>query len=116
VQTCYPTSPRRAGFSSDAPAPHARDRMSAPAGPPSDGAGDDPAAAEFAGLCVRAVTTAARDLHLDPEAFADELAQGEIGLLIRYLDDAAPHVGDVDLRARIDALLHRLTAWTGERG
>lgn len=65
-------------------------------------------------LAIRAVTTAARDLSLDPELFAEELAQGEIGLLISYLRAAAPFVHDVDLRARIEALLHRLTAWTGE--
>jgi hypothetical protein len=74
------------------------------------GAAPDP---ELAELCTRAVATAARDLGLDPRAFAEELGQGEIGLLVRYLDDAAPHVDDADLRFRIDALLHRLTAWTG---
>lgn len=64
-------------------------------------------------LCTRAVETAAADLGLDAQAFAAELAQGEIGLLIRYLRAAAPYVDDLELRARIDALLHRLTAWTG---
>ncbi len=69
---------------------------------------------ELAELALRAVTTAARDLSLHPTLFAEELAQGEIGLLISYLRSAAPYVDDVDLRARIEALLHRLTAWTGE--
>ena len=64
-------------------------------------------------LSVRAVTTAAHDLGLDPGLFVEELAQGEIGLLITYLRAAVPSVDDVDLRARIEALLHRLTAWTG---
>lgn len=67
----------------------------------------------FQELCVQAVTVAARDLSLDPTLFVEELAQGEIGLLISYLRAAAPHVDDPDLRARIDALAHRLTAWTG---
>jgi adenosyl cobinamide kinase/adenosyl cobinamide phosphate guanylyltransferase len=44
--------------------------------------------------------------------FAEELAQGEIGLLIHYLAEAAAHVDDVELRERIEALLHRLTDWT----
>jgi hypothetical protein len=77
---------------------------------PPDGAPDP----EFAEMCVQAIVTAAHDLDLDPRAFVEELAQGEIGLLIRYLDQAIPHVADVELRARIDALLHRLTAWTGK--
>jgi hypothetical protein len=64
-------------------------------------------------LAVQAVTTAARDLELDPELFVEELAQGEIALLIQYLRAAAPSVDDVDLRVRIESLLHRLTAWTG---
>jgi hypothetical protein len=64
-------------------------------------------------LSVRAVTTAAHDLGLDSALFVEELAQGEIGLLITYLRAAVPSVDDVDLRARIEALLHRLTAWTG---
>jgi hypothetical protein len=63
-------------------------------------------------LCARAVFTAAHDLRLHPGAFAEELAQGEIGLLVNYLREAAPHVSDLELRTRIDALLHRLTAWT----
>ena len=66
-------------------------------------------------LAVQAVVTAARDLHLDPELFVEELAQGEIALLISCLRAAAPSVDDVELRERIEALLHRLTAWTGER-
>jgi hypothetical protein len=68
---------------------------------------------DLTGLSVRAVTTAAHDLGLDPALFVEELAQGEIGLLITYLRAAVPFVDDVDLRARIEALLHRLTAWTG---
>lgn len=68
----------------------------------------------LAELAVRAVRVAARDLGLDPVLFAEELAQGEIALLVRWLDEAAPHVGDLELRERIDALVHRLTAWTGE--
>jgi hypothetical protein len=63
--------------------------------------------------CVQAVTTAAWDLGLDPELFAEELAQGEIGLLIRYLGQAANEVRDPALRTHIAELLHRLTAWTG---
>jgi hypothetical protein len=66
-------------------------------------------------LARDAVVTAARDLDLDPHAFAEELAQGEIGLLVTYLRAASPHVPDLDLRTRIDLLLHRLTAWTGAR-
>jgi hypothetical protein len=77
--------------------------------PPPDASHDE----ELIDLCTRAVVTAARDLELDPHAFAEELAQGEIGLLVRYLGEAAAHVEDLDLRTRIDALLHRLTAWTG---
>ncbi|HEX6750276.1 MAG TPA: hypothetical protein VF092_23485 [Longimicrobium sp.] len=67
---------------------------------------------ELADLCVRAVTTAAWDLGLDPALFAGELAQGEIGLLMHYLDEAAGCIDDVELREKIEALLHRLTAWT----
>lgn len=67
----------------------------------------------FAELCLRAVTVAANDLELDPELFVEELAQGEIGLLISYLRAATPSVDDGELRANIDALLHRITAWTG---
>jgi hypothetical protein len=63
---------------------------------------------------VQAVTTAAWDLGLDPELFAEELAQGEIGLLIHYLGQAAAHVPDAELRTHIAELLHRLTAWTGQ--
>jgi len=70
------------------------------------------AGTELADLCVQAVSTAAFDLGLDPILFAGELAQGEIGLLIRYLDEAAGHVDDVELRERIEALVHRLTDWT----
>ena len=55
---------------------------------------------------------AASDLGLNPLLFARELAQGEIGLLISYLRAAAGHVDDLDLRVRIDRLLHRLTDWT----
>ena len=68
--------------------------------------------AELAELCIRAVTVAAHDLGLDPRLFVAELAQGEIGLLIHYLDSAAECVEDMDLRVRIEGLLHRLTAWT----
>lgn len=68
---------------------------------------------ELADLSVQAVTAAAFDLGLDPVLFAEELAQGEIGLMMRYLDEAAEHVDDLGLRARIETLLHRLTAWTG---
>jgi hypothetical protein len=76
---------------------------------------DDDAAADggMAELCVRAVTTAARDLGLDPALFAEELAQGEIGLLIHYLAQAAEHVPGVELREKAQALIHRLTDWTG---
>jgi hypothetical protein len=68
--------------------------------------------AELSELATQAVVTASRDHGLDPHAFAEELAQGEIGLLISYLAAASPHVTDLELRTRIDALLHRLTAWT----
>ncbi|HYW09299.1 MAG TPA: hypothetical protein VE913_20230 [Longimicrobium sp.] len=68
--------------------------------------------AELADLATQAVATAARDHGLNPHAFAEELAQGEIGLLMSYLSAASPHVADLDLRTRINALLHRLTAWT----
>lgn len=70
------------------------------------------AGSELADLCVQAVSTAAFDLGLDPVLFAGELAQGEVGLLIHYLDEAVAHVDDVELRERIEALLHRLTDWT----
>lgn len=67
---------------------------------------------ELRELAGRAVETAAGDLGLNPLLFARELAQGEIGLLISYLRAAATHVDDLDLRVRIDRLLHRLTDWT----
>ena len=70
------------------------------------------AGTELADLCVQAVSTAAFDLGLDPLLFAGELAQGEIGLLIHYLAEASGQVDDVELRERIQALLHRLTDWT----
>lgn len=65
-------------------------------------------------LAVRAVAVAAHDLGLEPHPFAEELAQGEIALLIRYLAAAREHVHELPLASRIDELLHRLTAWTGE--
>lgn len=67
----------------------------------------------FAEVAASAVTLAARQLDLDPEAFVQELAQGEIALLVHYLERAAEHVPDLELRTRIDELLHRLTFWTG---
>ncbi len=67
---------------------------------------------ELAELSEQAVETAASDLGLNPLLLARELAQGEIGLLISYLRAAAEHVTDLDLRVRIDRLLHRLTDWT----
>jgi hypothetical protein len=67
---------------------------------------------ELAELSAQAVETAASDLGLNPLLLARELAQGEIGLLISYLRAAAEHVTDLDLRVRIDRLLHRLTDWT----
>jgi hypothetical protein len=67
---------------------------------------------ELAELCVRAVSVAAHDLGLDPRLFASELAQGEIGLMISYLRAASEQMADLDLQARMDALLHRLTDWT----
>jgi len=70
------------------------------------------AGGELADLCVRAVSTAAWDLGLDPALFAEELAQGEIGLMIHYLAEASARLDDLELRERIDALLHRLTDWT----
>ncbi len=73
-------------------------------------AGGDPG--ELCELAEQAVETAAGDLGLNPLLFARELAQGEIGLLISYLRAAAPYVDDLDLRVRIDRLLHRLTEWT----
>lgn len=84
------------------------------------GPGTDGAEAALAGgdgeelcdLAERAVTTAAADLGLNPLLFARELAQGEIGLLISYLRQSAGYVADLDLRVRIDRLLHRLTDWT----
>ena len=78
--------------------------------------GDVPQDGDLAELCVRAVTVAAADLGLDPLAFAGELAQGEVALLVSYLSEAVEHVDDLDLRTRIDNLLYRLTAWTGEPG
>ena len=75
--------------------------------------GDEGTLAE---LAARAVTVAARDLGLDPRLFAEELAQGEIGLMIHYLAEASGHVDDLDLRMRIESLLHRLTAWTEGAG
>jgi hypothetical protein len=70
------------------------------------------AGTELADLCVQAVSTAAWDLGLDPALFAGELAQGEIGLLIHYLAQAAEHVPDLEMRERMQALVHRLTDWT----
>jgi hypothetical protein len=67
----------------------------------------------FAEVAASAVRLAADQLDLDPEAFLEELAQGEIALLVRYLAEAAPRIEDMELRARIDGLLHRLTFWTG---
>lgn len=67
---------------------------------------------ELAELSLRAVEQAASDLGLNPLLLARELAQGEIGLLLSYLRAAAEHVTDLDLRVRIDRLLHRLTDWT----
>ncbi|HEU0013272.1 MAG TPA: hypothetical protein VFQ45_06285 [Longimicrobium sp.] len=67
---------------------------------------------ELSELSVRAVELAASDLGLNPLLLARELAQGEIGLLLSYLRAAAEHVDDLDLRVRIDRLLHRLTDWT----
>lgn len=67
---------------------------------------------EMCELAERAIQTAAGDLGLNPLLFARELAQGEIGLLISYLRAASVHVDDLDLRVRIDHLLHRLTDWT----
>ena len=67
---------------------------------------------ELAELARQAVETAASDLELNPLLLARELAQGEIGLLISYLRAAAEHVTDLELRERIQALLHRLTDWT----
>jgi hypothetical protein len=77
-----------------------------------DDAPDHVGSDELPALCESAVRTAASDLGLDPLLFARELAQGEVGLLVSYLRAAAPEVRDMNLRARIDALLHRLTAWT----
>jgi hypothetical protein len=80
---------------------------------PSDGAGRAGGTrAELEELSCRAVEIAAADLGLDPLLFARELAQGEVGLLISYLRAAAGHVEDLELRVRIDHLLHRLTEWT----
>jgi hypothetical protein len=67
---------------------------------------------ELAELCEQAVEIAASDLGLNPLLLARELAQGEIGLLISYLREAAEHVADLELRVRIDRLLHRLADWT----
>jgi hypothetical protein len=69
----------------------------------------------FGEVCVQAITLAAADLGLDPRAFADELAQGEIGLLISYLRSSVDQVADLELRANIESLLYRLTAWTSTR-
>jgi hypothetical protein len=70
----------------------------------------------LAELAVQAVTVAAADLGVGPRAFAEELAQGEVALLVRYLAEAREHLHEIELCARIDALLHRLTAWTGDTG
>ena len=70
------------------------------------------AGTELADLCVQAVSTAAWDLGLDSALFAGELAQGEIGLLIHYLAQAAEHVPHLEMRERMQALVHRLTDWT----
>lgn len=67
---------------------------------------------ELGELAIQAVETAALDMGLNPLLFARELAQGEIGLLVSYLRAASAHVDDLDLRDRIDRLLHRLTEWT----
>jgi hypothetical protein len=67
----------------------------------------------FAEVAAGAVRMAARQLELDPDAFLQEIAQGEIALLVHYLAEAAPRVDDLELRGRIDGLLHRLTFWTG---
>jgi hypothetical protein len=72
--------------------------------------------AELDELARRAVEVAASDMELNPLLFARELAQGEIGLLVSYLRAAAPHVDDLDLRERIEGLLHRLTDWTQDAG
>ena len=80
--------------------------------PPEEAALAGGSAAEVAELSVRAVETAASDLGLNPLLFARELAQGEIGLLISYLRATAAHVDDLELRTRVDRLLHRLTDWT----
>lgn len=65
-------------------------------------------------LATRAVSVAAHDLGLEPHLFAEELAQGEIALLVRYLAAAREHVHELPLASQVDELLHRLTAWTGE--
>lgn len=67
---------------------------------------------ELEELSRQAVEIAACDLGLNPLLLARERAQGEIGLLISYLRAAAEHVADLDLRVRIDRLLHRITDWT----
>ena len=67
---------------------------------------------ELAELSGQAVEIAASDLGLNPLLLARELAQGEIGLLISYLRAASLEVTDLDLRVRIDRLLHRLVDWT----
>jgi len=67
---------------------------------------------ELRELAEQAIQTAAGDLGLNPLLLARELAQGEIGLLISYLRAAARQVDDLELRVRIDRLLHRLTDWT----
>jgi hypothetical protein len=81
--------------------------------PDAIGANGEPGTGDsFAEMCVEAVTVAAADLGLDPRALAAELAQGEIALLITYLRAASDEVADLDLRTRVDELLHRLTTWT----
>jgi hypothetical protein len=67
---------------------------------------------EMCELAERAIEIAANDLGLNPLLLARELAQGEIGLLISYLRAASVEVTDLDLRVRIDRLLHRVVDWT----
>jgi hypothetical protein len=81
--------------------------------PDAIGANGEPETGDsFQEMCVEAVAVAAADLGLDPRALAAELAQGEIALLITYLRAASDEVADLDLRTRVDELLHRLTTWT----
>jgi len=75
-------------------------------------AGEQASGDSFAESCMSAIRVAAADLELDAAAFAEELAQGEIGLLVTYLRAASDDVVDLDLRTRIDELLHRLTTYT----